>query len=231
MFDQVARKYDTLNHVLSLGRDIAWRRQSLANWAPASENAKVLDLCGGTGDFSLAWQKKVGAAFCVVGDFSLPMLAEAQRKGKRGPTQPQAKSMCVALDAMQLPFPEASFDVVVCGFGMRNLDSTVAGIAEVYRILKPGGTFLTLEFFRPIAWFPRFFYQILAPLFIPIGGWLFGSKREAYTYLVESIRQFCTAPEYAEFYSIYGFEKIKIRSFDFGIAHAVSGVKPEEKHG
>src|SRR5690606_23790922 len=96
----------------------------------------------------------------------------------------------VVLDALHPPIKAAALDAVLCGFGMRNLDDTAAGIRAVHERLKPGGTFVTLEFFRPMGPFARFFYGVLAPLFIPLTGNALGSRRTAYEYLVQSVRHF-----------------------------------------
>jgi demethylmenaquinone methyltransferase/2-methoxy-6-polyprenyl-1,4-benzoquinol methylase len=129
----------------------------------------------------------------------------------------------IQADALKLPFQSQSFDTVLCGFGMRNLDDTVSGIREISRVLKPGGTFVTLEFFRPETLVARTFYNAIAPLMIPLVGSALGSRREAYDYLVRSIQRFHKVGTYAQMLEANGFEQVQIRTLDFGLCHAVVG--------
>lgn len=218
MFDAIARRYDRLNHVLSAGRDLAWRRAAVRMPPLPGPDAAVLDLCGGTGDFTAALRKAGSTASCIIGDFSRPMLALSVPKNLRAAP--------VVLDALRPPLHPAALDLVLCGFGMRNLDDTAAGIRVVHDLLKPGGSFVTLEFFRPAGAFARLFYGVLAPLFIPLMGALLGSRRTAYEYLVNSVRNFRTAEEYAALCRAAGFTDVKIRAHDFGIAHSVCATRP-----
>lgn len=221
MFDAIAGRYDLLNRLLSAGRDLAWRRRSARLLPPLGKGARVLDLCGGTGDFTAALRRAGSRAGFVLGDFSRPMLALSLPKKLAAPP--------VVLDALHPPLKEGSFDAVLCGFGMRNLDDTAAGICAVHALLKPGGAFLTLEFFRPANPFTRFFYGVLAPAFIPPLGWLLGSRDsgrgDAYDYLVRSVRRFRSAGEYAALCREAGFATTRIQAQDGGIAHAVLAVK------
>ncbi len=220
MFDEISGRYDRLNRVLSAGRDLAWRRKAVAMLPELGPEARVLDLCGGTGDFTAALRRRGSRAQCVIGDFSQPMLRLSRPKGLDAPP--------VALDALRPPLKAASFDAVLCGFGMRNLDDTMQGIRAVHDLLKPGGIFVTLEFFRPDAPFARFFYGVMAPVFIPLTGKALGSRREAYEYLVRSVRRFRTAKEYAVMCREAGFGEARTRALDGGIAHAVAAAKPRE---
>lgn len=222
MFDAIARRYDVLNRVLSAGRDLAWRKSAVRLLPPLGDGARVLDLCGGTGDFAAALLKAAqragrGKPQCVIGDFSRPMLALSVPK-KLG-------TSAVVLDALAPPLKPTSLDAVLCGFGMRNLDDTAAGIGAVHALLKPGGTFVTLEFFRPAGLFARFFYGVLAPLFIPFTGRALGSRRTAYEYLVTSVRRFRSAEEYAALCRAHGFTDVRVKAYDLGIAHAIVATK------
>lgn len=216
MFDTIAGRYDTLNRVLSAGRDVVWRRKAVRMLNPLARKARVLDLCGGTGDFSLALRHHGIEADCIVGDFSQPMLKLCQIKGL---------DQLAVLDALNPPFHDGTFDVVLCGFGMRNLDNLEDGIRKVHGLLKPGGIFLTLEFFRPTTVFTRFFYRILAPVFIPLLGRIMGSNRSAYEYLVNSVRKFRSAEEYEQLCRKTGFDSLQTVACDFGVAHIVLAVK------
>lgn len=211
MFDRISGRYDLLNHVLSGSRDISWRRSCMRHLPSAP--SRILDLCGGTGDFLLT-AKKAGRAApdSRVADFAFGMMRALPAKGL--PPGIQA-------DALRLPFRDASFDAVTCGFGMRNLDDLRAGAVEVRRVLRTGGVFVTLEFFRPETLVARTFYSGIAPLMIPLVGSLLGSRRDAYEYLVTSIRRFSSAGEYAQILSESGYRVTAVRPLDFGLCYAV----------
>jgi demethylmenaquinone methyltransferase/2-methoxy-6-polyprenyl-1,4-benzoquinol methylase len=234
MFDGIAGRYDFLNHFLSAGRDKAWRKKA-AGRLPDGGNLRVLDLCGGTGDFWKTWHDlradgsggkgdSPSGIPGVIADFSLPMLLEARRKFVVEGTPASAPSL-VRMDALKPCFKDGVFDAVICAYGMRNLDSIPTGIDEMRRLLRPGGTFITLEFFRPTTLFTRFFYHGLAPLCIPFLGWMFSSRRQAYAYLVESIRKFSSVGEYRECFRERGFKDVSVIPCDFGISHIVTAVK------
>ena len=233
MFDGIARRYDFLNHFLSAGRDRAWRKKA-ARCLRGGGRLRILDLCGGTGDFWKTWadMQASGAGSAgtgVIADFSLPMLLEARRKLVEPNTPiPASKGKppgLVRMDALHPCFKDGSFDAVLCAYGMRNLDSVGGGIDAINRLLKPGGIFITLEFFRPTTLFTRFFYQGLAPLCIPMLGWFFSSRRQAYAYLVDSIRGFQTVWEYRDGFRQRGFRDVSVIPCDFGISHIVTAVK------
>jgi demethylmenaquinone methyltransferase / 2-methoxy-6-polyprenyl-1,4-benzoquinol methylase len=237
MFDEIANRYDFLNHFLSAGRDRAWRKKA-ASFVQSGKNLRILDLCGGTGDFWKTWselssheQAPSGAntpgTIGVIADFSLPMLREAQAKfSKIEASMPGAtKPALVRMDALRPCFKPNSFDAVICAYGMRNLDSVQCGIDEIRPLLRSGGTFITLEFFRPTTLFTRFFYHGLAPLSIPFLGWVFSSRRQAYTYLVESIHKFSSVSEYSEYFRSKGFAEVSVIPCDLGISHIVKAVK------
>ena len=216
MFDKISGRYDALNHVLSARRDLAWRRTAVGMLPPGQ--GRILDLCGGTGDFLLAARAGNKALpNSVVADFARGMMVPLPSKGL--PSGIQA-------DALHLPFRDESFETVLCGFGMRNLDDLGTGIREVHRVLKPGGTFVTLEFFRPETFVSKAFYGAIAPLLIPAAGTVFGSSREAYEYLVRSIRRFTSVGGYATLLGESGFQSAKIVSLDFGLCSAVAARRP-----
>jgi len=217
MFDRISGGYDTLNHVLSARRDIAWRRKAVAMLPKRQQ--RILDLCGGTGDFLIAARAAgIATAQSRVADFSFGMMVPLPAKGL--PPGIQA-------DALKMPFKDATFDTVLCGFGMRNLDDLAGGVEEISRVLKPGGTFVTLEFFKPTTPAAKVFYGVVAPVAIPFVGKLFGSSREAYDYLVRSIRKFVPAKGYAALMADKGFQNVRVRSLDLGLCYAVAGTKGE----
>lgn len=211
MFDRISPRYDLLNHVLSGRRDIAWRRAAVS-YLP-DHPSRILDLCGGTGDFLLT-ARKAGKASATsrVADFAFGMMKPLPSKGLGSGIQ---------ADALRLPFRDESFEAVTCGFGMRNLDDLRAGAVEVRRVLQPGSLFVTLEFFRPETLVARAFYSGIAPLAIPLVGGLLGSRKEAYEYLVTSIRRFAKVSDYAAILGESGYEVEAVRALDFGLCHVV----------
>jgi len=214
MFDEISPRYDMLNRVLSARRDVAWRKRSVQKLP--NQPLDILDLCGGTGDFLMEAQAAGRFRSGVVADFSAGMLSHVSRK---------ADLAAIQADALALPFADASFDACLCGFGMRNLDDLEAGVRSVHRVLRPGGTFVTLEFFRPEMVVPRFFYNVLAPIAIPAVGKVFGSRKDAYEYLVRSTQRFARVGDYGLMLEHCGFEKVEILPNDFGISHLVVGTK------
>lgn len=182
MFGRIAHRYDLLNRVLSVGRDVSWRR-TVARRMAMAEPAVVLDVCTGTGDLALALRRSAGA---VIGsDFCLPMLARAAPKAARmGMRLP-----LFAADALSLPVADECVDAVSVAFGIRNFEDLDRGLAELVRVLRPGGRLLILEFSRPrgplaplLGWWAR----TVPPR---VGRWLSGDD-QAYAYLPASVDAF-----------------------------------------
>ena len=221
MFDGIAGRYDFLNHFLSCGQDILWRRYCCRQLKKYGAGRRLLDLCGGTGDFAVTFEKLcIKPDVAVLGDFSLGMLKGSA--GKKMTATP------VQLDAMRIPFVEASFDVVLNGFGMRNVPDARGALQESFRVLAPGGYLCVLEFFAPRNVFNRFFYGCLAPVFIPLLGAFFSGKKEAYEYLVNSIKRFLPVQDFCRLAKDCGFQVMKVKSFNGGISYGVFLRKPSE---
>jgi len=212
MFNKIHKRYDILNHLMSAGCDIAWRKKCCKK-LPKKENAVVLDLCGGTGDFSLAFEKILGKPkLSIVGDFAGKMLSIATKKN--------SDLIPVQMDATNIPLANNSVDIILNGFGMRNIQNLDLAFNEAFRVLKQGSYFATLEFFKPEKGMAKLFYHKIAPLAIPFAGMMF-SKRNAYRYLVLSILNFITPKEYAAKARTAGFTLRSIKSLDGGLAHIV----------
>lgn len=183
MFDAVAGRYDFLNHFLSAGLDILWRRRAAAAM-PSLEGEPVLDLCCGTGDLALALTAR-GARVTAV-DFCIPMLALAKRKYAARQATPRG----LAGDALDLPFPSATFAAATVAFGLRNVADLESALAEICRVLRPGGKVAFLEFALPRRQPMRAAYQFYFRRILPrVGGWISG-RASAYTYLPESVVEF-----------------------------------------
>ena len=221
MFDGIACRYDFLNHFLSCGQDILWRGYCCRQLKRLEAGRRLLDLCGGTGDFAVTYEKLcVKPDVAVLGDFSFGMLKGAA--GKNTVATP------VQLDAMRIPFADTSFDVVLNGFGMRNVPDARGALQESFRVLTSGGYLCVLEFFAPRNLFNRFFYGCLAPVFIPLLGAFFSGKKDAYEYLVNSIKRFLPVRDFCRMAEECGFQVVKVKSFNGGISYGVFLRKPLE---
>ncbi len=212
MFGRVASRYDLLNHVLSFQVDRYWRWRTVARLRPILErpDARVLDLCCGTGDLLAALRAQAHPQALVLGgDFCHPMLVEAARKLPRAPL--------AECDALHLPFADASLDLITAAFGFRNLANYRQGLIELRRALKPGGTLAILEFSTPPNALFRALYSFYSMRVLPWIGGLISGHREAYTYLPESVRKFPAAPELAREMEAAGFTRVQFRRYTFGV--------------
>ena len=181
MFEGVAPRYDLLNRVLSLGIDRGWRRRVVESLELRPEH-RVLDLCCGTGDLALEIAQWASCTGC---DFTWNMLTRARQKSKSA-NRPVALTCA---DALELPFAGELFDRATIAFGIRNLESMTAGLAEIRRVLKPEGRLAILEFSQPNRGWLKLPYRLYLDRLLPaVGGLL--SRKEAYRYLAESIQGF-----------------------------------------
>lgn len=210
MFGRIAPRYDLLNHLLSMNIDRYWRAQTVSRVAPIllRPGAQVLDACCGTGDLTFALQACGPSAVVFGSDFSHPMLGVAQRK---------CRSALFEADALQLPIPGGSFDLVTVAFGFRNLTNYRDGLVELQRILKPGGTLAILEFSTPPNRFLADLYDFYSRAILPaVGGMISGSK-DAYRYLPESVRKFPDADGLAQQMREAGFANVRFERMTAGI--------------
>jgi len=188
MFGAIARRYDTLNHVLSLNLDASWRRRAAAE-ACRERGLRVLDLCGGTGDLAIALARSPHPpALVACCDFSGPMLARAAVKfARRG-----LSGTCIPLegDALRLPFADRSFDAVTVGFGVRNLADMSSGLREMSRVLVPGGRLVILEFSRPEGPLLSRLYAFYLRRIVPRLGDGASGTSGPYRYLARTIADF-----------------------------------------
>jgi demethylmenaquinone methyltransferase/2-methoxy-6-polyprenyl-1,4-benzoquinol methylase len=221
MFSDIAPTYDKANHLLSMKKDIQWRRDSVKQMLKDGfKPNKVLDLCAGTGDFAQAIKDQVPDAQVVLADFAKSMLLLAKEKMKAQPG-----FGLLAADALKLPFQDMTFDAVVCGFGVRNLDSPEAGLKEIARVLKPGGKAVILEFFRPVNPLLRFVYAFYISAIVPLLGGAVSKNKEAYTYLPDSACKFASAGEFKGLMEKCGFRDINTENHTLGIAVSVFGTR------
>jgi demethylmenaquinone methyltransferase/2-methoxy-6-polyprenyl-1,4-benzoquinol methylase len=196
LFAKIARRYDLVNDVQSLGLHRRWKNR-VAAMAAARHGDRVLDCCCGTGDISFALARR-GAA--VVGlDFSDEMLGIAHARSQGvAPGLQNSQLTFVRGDAQQLPFVENTFDAVTVGYGLRNLADPMKGIAEMQRVAKPGGRLVILEFGKPGNTIWRACYLGHLKLFVPLLGLIFYRNASAYRYIVESLSHYPSQVELAE---------------------------------
>lgn len=186
MFNNIAPKYDFLNHFLSLGIDKIWRRKAI-NLLKSIPNPLILDVATGTGDLAIEANKRLGCE--VVGvDISVEMLKVAQLKlNKKGLSE---KISVQEGDSEHLPFEDNHFDAVMVAFGVRNFENLNKGLSEMCRVLKPGGKMMVLEFSKP-AYFPfKQLYLFYFKFILPLLGGVISKDKAAYTYLPESVLNF-----------------------------------------
>ena len=214
-FDTIAKHYDRMNRLMTLGMDRRWRRHAVRRLAPAA-GGEVLDVACGTGDMVVALQKQ-GARVTGV-DLSEAMLALARRKVGAGATLRQG-------DAEALPFEEALFDAVTCAFGVRNFVHLEQGLEEMLRVLKPGGRMVILELATPDSPFIRFFYNIYTRRIIPWLGSRIAGNREAYTYLPSSIERFPKGTAMVDKLKSAGGRTVEHRKLTFGVCRLYTLVK------
>lgn len=214
MFGRVAHRYDFANHLLSANVDRYWRRRTVARLRDVLHrpDAKVLDLACGTADLLIALEREAGRQL-IGSDFCHPMLTFAGAKLQRG----RLHSVLVEADALELPFRDAVLDLITIAFGFRNLANYRAGLAEMRRVLRPGGTLAILEFTQPPS--PAFaaLYNWYSRRLLPIVGGAVSGAPEAYTYLPESVRKFPNAPELAAMMTDAGFAHVEWEYLTFGI--------------
>jgi len=219
MFSSAARNYDSLNHILSFNRDRGWRKTLVkkSNFKNYVENLLVLDLCTGTGDVIFEFLKRPDFKGKTVGvDFSEPMLSIARERSERMNVTDRATF--ILSNVLNLPFKNNTFDIVTIAFGLRNLSNLDAGINEIKRVLKPGGCFLSLEFFHPENGVSRLISSWYVNRVVPLVGNMVNRKKGAYYYLPASRQKFLLAEQFDMKLKKSGFTNIFHRHFLFRIA-------------
>jgi demethylmenaquinone methyltransferase/2-methoxy-6-polyprenyl-1,4-benzoquinol methylase len=222
-FNSIAGKYDFMNTILSFGLHYPWKR-----WAVETLGLKpgdrVIDVCGGTADLSILAGRLAGERGRVfLYDINRSMLEEARPKVSRASLNDRVRY--VQGNAEWISFSQGLFDAALVGFGIRNLTHMERGLAEMHRVLKPGGKFMCLEFSLPISRWFRSLYDFYSFHLMPLAGKLLAGTREAYLYLPESIRKFPPPEELKRILGEIGFTRVAYRRLMNGIAVIYTGVK------
>ncbi len=222
VFTRVASKYDIMNDLMSGGLHRLWK-DAMMDWLAPRPGQRLLDVAGGTGDVAFRFLKRAPGATAVVLDMTESMLTQGRKRA-------DAESMADRLnwvvgDAMDLPFPDNSFDTYTISFGIRNVTRIADALNEAFRVLKPGGRLMVLEFSQIPNDLLQKAYDLYSFNVIPVMGQVVAGDRESYQYLVESIRKFPNQDAFATMIRQAGFEQVSYRNLTMGVAALHSGWK------
>lgn len=222
VFGSVASKYDVMNDAMSFGIHRIWK-DAMMDWLAPRAGQRLLDVAGGTGDISFRFLKRAGAGHATVLDLTEPMLIEGR---KRAEAERLSDSLdWVVGDAMALPFEDNSFDVYTISFGIRNVTRPQEALNEAFRVLRPGGRLMVLEFSQIPNELMRRVYDLYSFNIIPRMGQAIAGDKDSYQYLVESIRKFPDQESFLGMVRQAGFGNAKYRNLSMGIACLHSGWK------
>lgn len=221
MFDSISKRYDLLNHLLSLGIDIIWRKKAIQLLKP--ENPKIiLDIATGTGDFAI--EALVLKPNKVIGvDISEGMLKVGREKIKQKGLDDKIELQLG--DSEKLLFQDNKFDAVIVSFGVRNFENLEKGLADMFRVLKPGGTTVIVEFSKPQRFPLKQIFNIYFKSILPIIGKVISKDQVAYTYLPESVQQFPDGQNFLDILEKVGFKNTQCKTLTFGISSIYTGKK------
>ena len=228
MFSEIAHRYDFLNHLLSMGVDHYWRWRTVRTVRP-TRDAKILDVCTGTGDLAMAYRRAARGNVLIVGaDFCREMLTLARRKARKAGAADVVTF--VEADAENLPMADSQFHIVCVAFGLRNVRDADRGLAEMARVCAPGGKVAVLEFSAP-GWQPlkAIYGWYFCHLLPRVGQLLVRNRHEAYNYLPESVGQFPQGEQLAVRFRAVGLLDIAMHPLTGGIATLYVGTKPRSR--
>ncbi|MCA1774834.1 MAG: bifunctional demethylmenaquinone methyltransferase/2-methoxy-6-polyprenyl-1,4-benzoquinol methylase UbiE [Paracoccaceae bacterium] len=222
VFSSVASKYDVMNDAMSMGIHRLWK-DAMMDWLAPRPGQRLLDVAGGTGDIAFRFLKRAGRGHATVLDLTEPMLVAGRQRAEAAD---MADSLdWVVGDAMALPFEDNSFDVYTISFGIRNVTRPQEALNEAFRVLKPGGRLMVLEFSQIPNDMMQKVYDLYSFNIIPRMGQMIAGDRDSYQYLVESIRQFPDQDTFLTMVRKAGFGNAKYRNLSMGIACLHSGWK------
>lgn len=224
MFDNIAGRYDFLNHFLSMGIDKAWRRR-LIRLMGEDKPLQILDLATGTADLAIA-AMKLNPEKVTGTDISDEMLAVGKEKVKK--LGLENKITLLKADSENLPFDNNSFDAAMVAYGVRNYENLPGGLSEMYRVLKPGSKAFILEFSRPVIFPVKQLFAFYFKYILPLIGRMISKNNSAYTYLPESVKVFPQGEEFTACMKQAGFTRVSYKSLSLGITMLYIGVKQKE---
>jgi demethylmenaquinone methyltransferase/2-methoxy-6-polyprenyl-1,4-benzoquinol methylase len=215
MFDNIAPKYDLLNHVLSMKIDVLWRN-TLVKWMKTDSPQEVLDVATGTGDFAIMAHKMLQPNSITGIDISEGMLKHGREKiSKLG----LGDKITLELgDSETISFPDQTFDAITVAFGVRNFENLEKGLSEMLRVLKPGGKLVILEFSNPTAFPIKQFYNLYFRYITPLLGKWIARSEAAYSYLPASVKAFPQGQEMCNILTNTGFQAVTCKKLTFGIS-------------
>jgi len=222
VFSSVASKYDMMNDVMSFGIHRIWKN-TMMDWLSPQPNQKLLDVAGGTGDISFRFLKRAPSGHATVFDMTQSMLDVGQLRAETEKMENHLDWICG--DAMRLPFSDNSFDIYTISFGIRNVTHPEQALSEAYRVLRPGGRLMVLEFSQipnpSMQWaYDKYSFNIIPPI-----GKIIANDSESYQYLIESIRKFPNQKQFLNMVDKAGFSNTKYRNLTMGVACLHSGWK------
>lgn len=224
IFSAIAKKYERFNAVSSMGRYKTWLRGMVAQ-TPVGSTSQVLDIAGGTGDVSFTLARAKNPAHIQLTDLVPEMLEVAKAhyaEGKAGEVPVDFE----VVDAQSIPYADNSYDIVTMAYGIRNMPNRTRALQEIFRVLKPGGTLVCLEFSTPTNAVMRSLYAFYLKHLIPFWGKVITGDGEGFVYLGNSIKAFPDQKGYAAMLEGVGFTNVKWKNYTFGIAAVHTGVKP-----
>ena len=222
VFKSVAAKYDVMNDVMSIGIHRIWK-EAMMDWLAPRCGQTLIDVAGGTGDVSFKFLNRAGSGHATVLDLTENMLIEGRKRAEASEME-QSLDWLVG-DAMALPFADNSFDVYTISFGIRNVTRPEDALSEAFRVLRPGGRLMVLEFSQIPVPLVQKAYDLYSFNIIPAMGKMIANDRDSYQYLVESIRKFPNQETFLNMIRGAGFENVSYRNLSLGIAALHSGWK------
>ena len=222
VFNNVSSRYDVMNDLMSVGIHRVWKN-TLINWLAPKENQNLLDVAGGTGDIATRFLNQTKSGNATILDMTESMLQEGTKRITNSSLS--SRMRWVVGDAMTLPFKKNTFDIYTISFGIRNITKIDVALSEAFRVLKPGGRIMILEFSKLPNPMMQKAYDLYSFNVIPKIGEIVVGDKDSYQYLVESIRKFPDQVSFANMMTEAGFENVKFRNLTFGVAALHSGWK------
>lgn len=221
MFDSISKRYDFLNHFLSLGIDKLWRRKAV-NYLKKDNPKMILDVATGTADLAIECLK-LNPDKVIGVDLSEGMLSMGRKK--LAASGQDAKIELRKGDSEKLLFEDSTFDACTVGFGVRNFEDLDKGLAEIYRVLKPGAKLVVLEFSKPRTFPVKQLYNLYFNTILPLWGRYISKSNSAYSYLPESVKHFPDGQDFLNHLEKVGFKQMKMQALSFGICSIYVGTK------